>query len=602
LPHLVLYRNDNLTDPAERTLVVAIDRIEVPPAGVTVTLTLTTQHRDPDRSGFAASPILVWRESRFLSNTVALTQAGAAVVFHIEFGAVVLSGTEEIATPTDYYHYDLRVKDGASNKLLHAFSGDHAFLLENQWIAPLPKVREAAPGAAPNELIVYYCDMFPFRWGAEDPATWVPRQEIPAYVGGDLVPAMVEAFRTQTDDWGFAWYPAWTSYRTGPDSRRLSVALGDGATWFHGRAPSIGSAGISINVNSGFNTYYGSLTEGIMSTFHHELFHNQQRNIEQHYRGRGTVSGKDGAWAFFAEGTAVLASAVGQPTVELSSTTGLRAYMTRVNLFLGEGRRAGELNRSYEEMFPYYAAIYWRFLYEQCGGIRDGLEDPAAGMATIRRVLAVLYSGNVVNTHSSTDLVKLLPKVMDQALAGSNCPFQDYKESLIAFSGAIYLLGLDGSRYEESVDLAPCGFYDPHNLYPAPPRDTFSYAGGPLTYDQAHQATPAGIPSSYGIDLLEVVLTPALDGQTLTIEFSSDPGVEFVVQVWLLADPAGSGQPPAICAPMRLRGTSNGSQVYTIKRVELDSFDRLGLAITRVDAKEESNPAGAYTLQLTSSW
>jgi hypothetical protein len=89
-------------------------------------------------------------------------------------------------------------------------------------------------------------------------------------------------------------------------------------------------------------------------------------------------------------------------------------------------------------MKPHHAALYWRFLYERCGGMKAGLEDPAAGMGIIRRALNVLYSKEIVDIHTSSDLVSELPAVMDQALAGSACPFETYEESLAAFTQAVY--------------------------------------------------------------------------------------------------------------------------------------------------------------------
>jgi hypothetical protein len=41
-------------------------------------------------------------------------------------------------------------------------------------------------------------------------------------------------------------------------------------------------------------------------------------------------------------------------------------------------------------MYPYDLVAYWRFLYEQCGGMSCQGEDPAAGMQVIRQVLNVL--------------------------------------------------------------------------------------------------------------------------------------------------------------------------------------------------------------------
>ena len=96
---------------------------------------------------------------------------------------------------------------------LHALSEDYAFLMENQWIARLPEVRETSPGAAPDELIVYYMRHGPLSPQCLRPATWLPREDVTDYVGTELLPQMVEAFRVQSDEWGFPWTPAWISYR-----------------------------------------------------------------------------------------------------------------------------------------------------------------------------------------------------------------------------------------------------------------------------------------------------------------------------------------------------------------------------------------------------
>jgi hypothetical protein len=146
-----------------------------------------------------------------------------------------------------------------------------------------------------------------------------------------------------------------------------------------------------------------------MSVFHHELFHNQQRNISLHFGSKGNIAGKDGAWELFSEGTAVLASLVGQPSVQMASSPMPRSYLKRANAFIGsDGVFPGGLNMSYTEI-PYHTALYWRFLYEQCGGIKDGREDPAAGMQIIRKILETLYSGEMVDINSSTSAVQKLP-------------------------------------------------------------------------------------------------------------------------------------------------------------------------------------------------
>jgi hypothetical protein len=99
LPHLVLRRNGALTDPDERTLIVEVTGIEVPPAGVTVTLKVETQHGDPDLGGDSGPRIPVWRESRWITNISGFTQTGVTAVFVHEFDETVVSGAGTIATP-----------------------------------------------------------------------------------------------------------------------------------------------------------------------------------------------------------------------------------------------------------------------------------------------------------------------------------------------------------------------------------------------------------------------------------------------------------------------------------------------------------------------
>jgi hypothetical protein len=602
LPHLVLHRNGALTDPDERTLIVEVTGIEVPPTGVTVTLEVETQHRDPDLGGDSGQRIAVWRESRWITNTRGFTQTDVTAVFTHEFDETVISGSETIATPTDYFRYGVAVLDmnHPITNPLRALGTDYAFLMENQWVARLPEVQEESAGAAPDELIVYYCDMFPFQKSIHDPTTWLPREDVPDYVHTELAPQMIEAFRVQTDDWGFAWYHAWTSYRPGEgkDTERLSVALGDGRTWFHGRAPSRGHSGISIKVTGGENARYDTLTDGLMSTFHHELFHSLQRNIKQKNGGNGSVGGEADAWQFFSEGTAVLAPSVGQLLVQLAPAPGTRAYMSNANRFLGDGGLLGDLNTSYERMNPYRAAIYWRFLYEQCGGMKDGVEDAAAGMRVISRTLMVLYAGDIVDISSSTDLIGAVPEIMDRAIEGSSCPFKTYEESLIGFARAIYALRLDGGRCTEPGTPAGCGFYDPDNLYYAPPVSTITYSGA----DQQH---PGEIESSFGMDFVDVILDPAADKQPLTLEFHPAPGAdaEFSVQLWKLIDSGEGARPQRVptyitATEILTRTSPDGHLLHVIPAINTTAYNRLGLIITRFDAEESSDPIGEYTIVL----
>jgi len=443
LPHLVLYRNGELTSSEERSLSVVMSGITVPPPGVTVTLQIETQHGDPDLGGGDENRITVWRDSHWLANTSTTEQMNTNMNFVYTFDAHIISGFESIPTPTDYFRYEITVIDQNHplNDPLYAFSRDYAFLMENQWVAPLPEVQEEAKDAAPDEIIIYYCDMFPFQRKLFDKSTWLRREAVHDYVRTDLLPAMAEAFLMQTNEWGFTWHEAWNSYRPGEDAERLSVALTDGRTWYHSRALLVGHAGISINVKAGQHygrTDFTSLTDKLMSVFQHELFHNLQRDIFLQYGGEGDLAGYEGAWEFFTEGTAVLASTIGQADMQLTQATQARDYIFRINNF-----RVEDFGTGYTEMDAHHAALYWRFLYEQCGGIKDDIEDPGAGMGIIRRALNVLYSKEIVDIYTSSDLIAELPAVMDRALDSSSCPFTTYEESLVHFGITILALQLE---------------------------------------------------------------------------------------------------------------------------------------------------------------
>ena len=593
LPHLVLHRNGSLASSNERTLIIEVSGIQVPPSGATVTLEVTTQHENPDTG--SGEGITVWRESQRIASTPDSTQINATAIFNHEFTETVLAGTETIATPTDYFRYDIAVIDSndPAGEPWHTIAQDHAFLMENQLIARLPEVQEEADGAAPDDLVVSYCDMFPFQRSDRDISTRILRADVPNFVQTQLVPQMVEAFRVQTDVWEFTWHQAWTGYRPEENAGRLGVALSDGQTWFHGSAPVKGHSGISINTNGGDNDFYDTLADAIMSNFHHELFHNLQQSINQSSGGNGDVDGAGDAWQFFSEGTAVLAPSVGQPSLQFAETAAQRDHIFNANRFLGSALK------SYEKMSPYNAVIYWRFLYEQCGGIEDGIEDPAAGMQVINRTLEALYSQDIVDISSTSDLVESLPKIMDHSLAGADsCPFRTYEDSLVHFSRAIYQLGLEGGRCTGDSDSAECGLHDPHDLYRDPTPTTITYTG-------AEQKHSVQIWSSYRMAAVDVKLDPSTDGQPLTIEFSAAPdaGAEFRVELWKLVDSAPDAKPQRIpaqaAAPETLTSTNaDGHLVYTIPEIDTAECNRLGLIITRVDGNESSDPFGQFTIEL----
>ncbi len=246
------------------------------------------------------------------------------------------------------------------------------------------------------------------------------------------------------------------------------------------------------------------------------------------------------------------------------------------------------------------AALYWRFLYEQCGGMQDGREDPSAGMAVVRRTLSTLYSKEVVDIASSTDLLVGLPRIMDGTLAkSSSCPFRTFEESLIHFSRAIYALTLGSGRCTEPGLPLGCGLYDPNGLYAYPPVRT-------LTYDGADHPQSWGVlRRSFGMVFINVELDAATSGQPLTLEIEGALGAdaELSVQVWKLVGKGPDARPRPVAEQTpgpevlgTLRG--EGRLTYTVPVIDLAEFDRLALIITRVDAAEHSDPIGEYTIRL----
>jgi hypothetical protein len=590
IPHLVLKRNGVLTPGYERTLEIEVNNVPVHAPGIHVNLAITTQHRDPDHEGKEGGTILVWRDREFVPHT-SMTQQGVKIRFPVTFNKTMELGESSIPTPTDYFQYQITITDMNGN-LRQSHTERYAFLMENQWRAPLSRLLETEPDSAPDRLLVYYYDMIPFQADLRDPLTQIPRQDVDRYIQTELVPAMVEAIRTQTNDWGFAWYPEWRNFRRDEDPKTLSVALGEYGVWFHGEAPTLGHSMISIRVD-GSAGEYDSLTDGIMSVFHHELFHNHQRNISLHFNGDGNVAGRDEAWMIFSEGTAVLASSVGQPEVQFEQTSAMRSYMKRAASYIGvDGLFGGGLNKSYATI-PYHTAAYWRFLYEKCGG----LEDTAAGMSAIRIVLKTLYEGEVVDVHASANSIESLPAVMDRALSqASSCPFNNHSESLAEFARTIYMLRLEDGRCLGHGDT-DCGLFDPNSLYPVPPVERMAVTNSPVMF------VSGNIPSSFGIDFVELGLEKVTDGKSLMIRFAQ-PSVslaEFKVSVALFksAESTSRSTSPGLIVEAEFEIDDNGNMNFEIDRIDLNEFDTIGLIIVRTDPNENLDATGSYTVQVT---
>ncbi len=600
IPHLVLFRNGALSASSERTLILTVGDLVLPPGGIILNVRLETQGADPDLGGGDSPRITVWQASRRLDNPQDIDLSGQSASFTVQFADAIPSSAGFVPTPTGYYRYQLDFLNPSSPAVapLYSLSQEYAFLLESQWIVPLQGVYAAA---GPQVLVVYYCDMFPFQRDARDPASRLPRREVSGYIQNELLPGMLAAIRLQALDWGLS-LDGWSA----SGRENLAVALSDGETWFHGPAPRRGNSSISINVRAADNANYATLTDGLMSTFHHELFHIFQISLAL---SNGITSDFDGAgtaWQFFTEGTASFAATVAQPGVQFAQSGEARTYLARAIQFVGGKGFPGDLNSSYVDIDPYHAALYWRFLYERCGGMAGGAELSQVGMRVVRRALQEFYARGAVDISTSSDLVRGLPAIMDRLLSSpeaSACPFRTFADSLVHFSRAIYTLHVEGGRCTAPGIPVGCGLYDPNSLYSTPRTAALTFSGAGIDFSAQAQPYPAGIRSSFGMDFIDIQLAPGVQGQPITIELHGEPsgGTVFSLQVVRLWDQdAGWGSQPALLRGLPVAALASGAAgdllVLSLSPADLAASNRLGVIITRLDAGEALDPLGAYTL------
>lgn len=107
------------------------------------------------------------------------------------------------------------------------------------------------------------------------------------------------------------------------------------------------------------------------------------------------------------------------------------------------------------------------------------------------------------------------------------------------------------------------------------------------------------------MDFVDVILDLAADGQPLTLEFhgAPDADAEFNVQIWKLLDSDAGNRPrrmeaAATSLDVPVRTNPDGRLIYTIPAIDTAAYNRLGLIITRTDAREGSDPVGEYTIVL----
>jgi len=475
--------------------------------------------------------------------------------------------------PSDLY--TLRVKD-AGGKLL--WSNPHPerpdFVTLDTWNVEI------------GEYVVrtYYATLFPFARGAEDVDNRLAPGAVTDFIERQFVPLIVDTWHTQVHDWGFGEpiHPDWDADQVVEIViTAYPFALFDGTGTYTVVVDAQGQPYPERRIwwyaNNGSFQRYDSLENGCRVILAHEFFHLMQWNVLLN-TGRPTSY-----WLnVFLEAQGRLVQSVQYPELELHTGHLVKDHSNFVkrsaNRFLGD-----RLNVSYrvfeaERIERYDAALYWRFLYEQFGG-----------MEVVRAALQEMAE------RDEPDIVAAVGSVMDRAFQRLDGPFQSFEESLIAFAWANYALRLENGRCA-SDDRAVCGgtYYDPDGMYQDPPLEArLSYKGGTRTYDGA-------IPASFGMDFVQVSLDPALHSQPLTVTLQSEGSIaRFSVQIWELSP--GRPKPRALTPhPEIVPRNKGGAHVYVIPQVDRTACDTLALIITRLDPDETVDPAGNYRITLTS--
>jgi hypothetical protein len=428
-----------------------------------------------------------------------------------------------------------------------------------------------------------YATLFPFGRDPDQPEGQLSPAAVPDFIARQFLPMIEATWRTQLEEWGFGqpMHPQWDAdgvveiIITDPP-----FALFDGTGTYTVFTDAEGRPYPErriwwLSTHQVF-ARYDSWENAHRTILAHEFFHMAQWNVLLNTGSRANH------WLnTVIEAQAEFAVSAQYPELELSKhhvLAGRSAYANSANGFL-----VNRLNDSYrrleaEATSKYDLALYWRFLYERYGDmrvIRAALEEMAV--------------------HYQSDIVTSMRRAMDAALARFDGPFHTHEDSLIAFSRANYALRLENGRCT-TEEFATCAgmYYDPESVYVNPPLAfQLDYYGEPLAYRDA-------VPSSFGMDFVEIGLNPMLRGQPLTVRFQGEgDAARFNLQVWQLK--WGETGPRAVTPQPEVVGRGpDGAYVYHISAVDTTAYDRLALIITRIDADEIADPIGAYLVTLAS--
>jgi hypothetical protein len=486
--------------------------------------------------------------------------------------------------------YTLRVKDSTGDLLWenpHSDRPDFAAL--DTWEV----------GVDGYTVRVSYAALFPFVRGQEDIGERLPPAAVPDLIEQQFVPTIVETWHTQFNAWGFGpIHPDWDADKVVEIYITYSPFALFGGTGIYtiSRHPD-GSPYPERRLwwfsSSPAYDAYDSLENGYQAVFAHEFFHLVQWNA---LLSAGCSTHR---WSnLFIEAQGKFVPSVQYPEMEIlgEHIAGVGSnYQSAARHFLAHSLNVPLGDLEADTAHRYDWALYWRFLYEQFGGmgiVRAALEE-----------MACRYD---------PDVEAALPAVMDAAMARSDGPFQTFEQSLIAFAEANYALRLDPESGRCATEnLAECGnrYYDPNHTYKAPPlEDELRYSGSPVTYD-------GSVPATFGTDLIEVRLDRDLDGRPLRITFRGEG--RFSVQIWTLDGEAnasvggvalasdtgdGGGQIRALTPYPEAMAKDDGNlYIESFPHLDTQKCDGLALIVVRLDTDTGMDATGNYIVTLDST-
>ena len=562
LPLLTLHQQQRATDAGERTLTIQVAGLA---GGTPVELEVRSWHEHPVTG--AQQQV----HGRAMLPDRPCTAAAPCTLSWALDAATTLS---------DFYRLALR--DGDGDLLWQNPDPQRPdFVALDTWNVDI----------APYTVRIHYAVLFPFARGEQHLDERLAPQAVHAFIGGQFVPIVLQAWRTQFGPWGFGpIHPRWDADRVVEVTFTCPpFALFEGTGTYTVSTYRDGSPyperRIWLLSNDKVLRRYHSLEDGFRIVCSHEFFHLAQWNV------RLSAGQAAPRWTnVIVEAQAIAASSIQYPQLELSRghlSSTKSQYSASAERFLEKRLEASYADLEAEEVHRYDAALYWRFLYERYGDMR-----------VFRSALEELARRPAAETAATLDAI------MDAALSRVKGPFESYEDSLAAFARANAALLIEEGRCT-AQDRAACGerYHDPQRMYTTP----FWEA---MLYYQGSKLEHAGtIPASYGTDLIQVSLGADLEGASLVIAFRGQ-GARFHVEAWRLhMDEAGPRNPArgltglhaVTPRPEALSGDCSAECTYAISNVAPEQVDRLMLIIVRLDPHEDRDPLGAYQLTVAPS-